>query len=716
MPYSHLTSYLKEIKLLNFNPLHLLLIMLTCLYGCDNSGVSTRESPQYIVRPLQEINFPILVVGREITKEIEIENIGGVDLIIARSIIQTNVSQSGEFKIEYRLPGSETFEEISFEEGPEGSDADLTYPINVAPNELMGIKVTYAPQDEVSDSAAIYFDTNFSDPDNPSRSRIDIPIRVSAGAAQIAVDPNTLDFDVVPAGEERVVDIRVLNVGQSVLFIDQIRIDGSQDFTPFIDGRDPRRQPELLEDPDQDGIPGISPFIEGEGGGSLNMQIRYFPEAAGPDFAEMVIVSNAEGQESYPVILTANSRNPCLEVIPEAIEFPASLVSRTDSQVAVLESCGGAELNISEIYIDNDEEGVFALEGEILLPLLMPAASSQGLRPSEEVTLSFAPREEKIYNATLVIVSDDPVVPERRVSILGRGTANICPQARAVQDEFYVLPLDTIVLDGSPSVDQDGPDNLPVGYEWVITSRPQGSVSQLVERFDSPQQPADGGRPDDETTPTALFFIDLPGYYTAELRVIDQFGLTSLDCRNPAVVTILAEPDEAIQVQLSWEPTDEADLERERSADLDLHLLHPLAASWFTSPYDCYFNNPDPDWGQLDNPRDNPFLDLDDFSGRGPENLTLAVPEDTTGLGGEYIVGVDYYENIDRIDGWEYSPMKAFVRIFINGVPTWDYTDNGDPGFKVMNGRKHFWEVASISWPDGIVTKIDRYYEDAPQP
>jgi hypothetical protein len=57
------------------------------LTGCDNTGVTTRESPQYIVRPSQEITFPILVVGREITKELEIENIGGVDLIIVRSII-----------------------------------------------------------------------------------------------------------------------------------------------------------------------------------------------------------------------------------------------------------------------------------------------------------------------------------------------------------------------------------------------------------------------------------------------------------------------------------------------------------------------------------------------------------------------------------------------------------------------------------------------------
>ena len=686
------------------------------LGGCDSDGISTQVSPAYFVSPSESVIFPTLIVGRSVVKELTIENIGEGELIMPRSLIQMATSQPNEYQIQYRLEQGGEYADISFTPGEEASVVDLTYPLRLAPGETIGIKVTYDPQDEVADSAAIYFDTNYVDPDDPSRSRIKIPIRVSAGAPEIVVDPGSLDFEIVPAGEEEIRDLILLNLGQSVLYIEQLQINGSQDFTPLINGRDPRRQPELLNDPDQDGIPGISPLIDGQEGGEVQLQIRYAPPSAGPDVAELVIESNALGQETYSVPLVANSNIPCLEVVPNAVEFPASLVSRPDSQSAIIESCGGAELNITEIYIEGDSEGVFSLEGELELPLRLPAAPSQGLRPNEQITLSFLPREEKIYNATLVIQSNDPVIPERRVSILGRGTANICPQARAAQDEFYVLPLDTIVLDGGPSVDQDGPDNLPIAYEWVITSRPQGSVSQLVERFDDPLQPADGGLPDDTTSPTALFFIDLPGYYTAELRVTDQFGLTSLDCRNPAVVTILAEPDEAIQVQLTWEAESEEDLGQMSSGDLDLHLKHPNAASWFSQPYDCFYNNPAPDWGQLDNPRDNPFLDRDDFASTGPENLTLAVPQDTDLLGGEYVIGVDYYENVDRVDGYEFGAMKAFVRIFINGELTWEYTEDGDPGFKLMTGRKHFWEVASISWPAGEVTKIDRYYEEAPQP
>ena len=95
------------------------------LGGCDSDGIASKKSPIYIVRPSQEVTFPILVVGRPIVKELEIENVGEGDLIISRSLIQTNLSQSGEYKIEYRLTGSETFEEIVFTEGPEASIVEL---------------------------------------------------------------------------------------------------------------------------------------------------------------------------------------------------------------------------------------------------------------------------------------------------------------------------------------------------------------------------------------------------------------------------------------------------------------------------------------------------------------------------------------------------------------------------------------------------------------
>ena len=59
-------------------------------------------------------------------------------------------------------------------------------------------------------------------------------------------------------------------------------------------------------------------------------------------------------------------------------------------------------------------------------------------------------------------------------------------------------------------------------------------------------------------------------------------GLDSIACENPAVVTIVAQPEEAIHVQLVWRtPLDEDD-ELEGS-DLDLHLPHPSAENGVTA-------------------------------------------------------------------------------------------------------------------------------------
>jgi hypothetical protein len=697
--------------------IYLCLFSLAGAFACDD-GFSVAKSPDYVLRPTEEFLFPTVVVGRSTSQEIEIENVGEADLLVSRVIVQSRMSQVGEISIAYQKPSAESFEDLNFEVNAAGDDLDLNYPLKIKPSETLKLVVTYAPQDESfrGDGGAIYFETNVVDSENPERSRIDIPISVTAGAPQINVSPSNLDFEIVSAGDEKTLDITVRNLGQSVLSISDMTINGSQDFTPLINGRDPRRQPSILEDPDGDGFEGISPF-DGESNtqGSFTMQVRYAPPIAGPDEAVLVITSNASGQREVNINLVANANNPCLDVSPPALEFLSSIVNRVDSRSVTVESCGAANLEITELYIEGGD-GFFALEEEIELPLVLPPADEQGIRPSRNISISFTPEDPLIYNATLVIVSNDPIQPERRISILGRGTENICPQARAIEDEFYVLPLDTIELDGSPSVDQDGPNNLPVEYEWVITSRPAGSVSQILERFDNPQQPADGGRPDDLSTPQALFFVDLAGYYTAELRVRDEFGVGSIECMNPAIVTIVADPDEAIQIQLLWEAVDEQDQMRERSGDLDLHLRHPQAQEWSSSPYDCYFNNPQPDWGQLENPQDNPFLDLDDFSSTGPENLTLAFPENTSVLGGDYTVGVQYYKHIDRIDQYEYGAMRAYVRIFIEGVLAWDYTTDGDPGYKDMLTSGDIWEVASISWPAGEVTKVDQYiaYEEMP--
>ena len=80
----------------------------------------------------------------------------------------------------------------------------------------------------------------------------------------------------------------------------------------------------------------------------------------------------------------------------------------------------------------------------------------------------------------------------------------------------------------------DSPGCWVVDYEWVVIARPPGSTAQPVERFFNPARPADGGPPDRTDTPTAFLFLDLPGTFDLELRVLDETGLTSPSDPCPA--------------------------------------------------------------------------------------------------------------------------------------------------------------------------------------
>ena len=103
----------------------------------------------------------------------------------------------------------------------------------------------------------------------------------------------------------------------------------------------------------------------------------------------------------------------------------------------------------------------------------------------------------------------------------------------------------------------DGPSVRPVSYEWVVVSRPDGSTAQPVERFFNPPT-RDGGEADDQSTPTAQFFVDLAGEYVFNLVVTDDLGFSapSNTCPQQEVAVVVNSlPDEDIHVELHLDNT-----------------------------------------------------------------------------------------------------------------------------------------------------------------
>ena len=152
----------------------------------------------------------------------------------------------------------------------------------------------------------------------------------------------------------------------------------------------------------------------------------------------------------------------------------------------------------------------------------MPAAvldADPPVVPSYDLVVVFSPDEERGYTGVLhlthnaAIRADGTATDGQRIEIplAGRGGLNRCPAAVIDENEMTVRPLDVILLDGSASVDEDGPDGRPVQYEWVVIERPEGSTAQPVENIANPQEPADGGPADNRDTPTARFLWIWPG-------------------------------------------------------------------------------------------------------------------------------------------------------------------------------------------------------------
>lgn len=681
---------------LSRSPLALLLFVAT-LAACDDEGVKGVSTADLTISPAR-FTFSRVAIGQDEDRSITVRNTGQGTLVINR--IDGSFGSNEEFTLYYQGPGDpEQLTAIR-------STGEVVFPTNytLEPEEALELTLNYAPSSEDVPTGSLTLFTNVS-----GQREVSIPVETTGTGGEIVVRPSTLDFGRVPAGDVAWLESRVSNVGSADLEITGMRIDGSADFTATINGADPNRRPDVLDDPDGDGNPGVA----SEQG--FGIRVKYSPLTDGPDRAELTLETSDPNQREVRINLVANGATPCLTVTPAALEFRTSLVNRTDTRPLEITSCGSEPIEISQIFVSEDSDSAFELDVESVpgLPVVLPAAVENQPQPSRQIRVNFSPREQRVYNGKLVIVTDPPT-ESREISLLGRGVANACPQARAAQTEFFQKPLDFVRLDGTPSLDPDGPDNRPIRYEWIITSRPDGSLSQPVESFFNAADPAAGGPEDDTTSPTSLLFLDQPGIYTAELRVTDNLGLDSVQCDNAAIVFIEAKPEEAIAVQLTWENEGDPDPLDDQGADLDLHLLHPLATNWFDSPLDCFYENPVPDWGELGTSEDDPILDVDDINGGGPENARLNNPQNTEVLQKPYLVGVHYYRATDRITGASFGPARATVRIFIKGELAWDFTADDGPGFRDMMDEDHFWDVAQIHWPSGDVVTRDIYSEQRP--
>lgn len=674
------------------------------LAGCDDT-IRNEAFSEWQLSPA-EFTFPKLAVGERADRTVVVENIGAGDLKIAA----LDADLSAEFGLYYRLSTQvDGAQRVAIEDGRNLFDGVLTVP----PGGTCELTVSFAPQSDDVAGGVVTFQAN--DP-NIDRRNVAIPVRVTATEPELNLTPTSIDFERVPAGGSADRTIRATNIGQETLILEGLRVDGSSDFSLTVNGEDPAENPAVLDDPDLDGEPGLAPAA------SFEVIVTFAPDADVVSNGLVVFVSNAPVPERG-VEVRANGASPCINVVPGTVEFGAALIGRDNRRRVTIESCGGEPLRLDAIDLVDDGGGVFSIDEDTLppLPSQLPAMDrtvEPPVPPSRGITVVFHPDAEEASAGLLTITTNDPATPVVEVPLVGRGTLNECPEARVAEAEYVVLPLDIVTLDGSPSVDTDGPDGRPVEYQWSVVSRPLGSTAVPVESFFNPLRPSDGGPPDSVATPTAQFFVDLTGEYIIELRVVDNLDAVAPSdvCQQPiAQIRILAEPDEDIHVQMVWDtPGDDTSPVNpqtdDEGSDVDLWFLHPSALSWNDISRRCYYNNGSPDWGVLGQVDDNPSLDIDDVNGAGPENINLNNPENTQMLGSAYRVGAHYFRSFREAGfGEDYGPSLVTIRIYLGGALAFEAE-------RELIDTEDFWEVASIAWGPGDrrVQPINRFYELPP--
>jgi hypothetical protein len=136
-------------------------------------------------------------------------------------------------------------------------------------------------------------------------------------------------------------------------------------------------------------------------------------------------------------------------------------------------------------------------------------------------------------------------------------------------------------------------------------------------------------------------------------------------------------PEEVgLMIRLSWDTDD---------TDVDSHLYYP-GATFFDCDLDCHFGNPSPDWGVQDDWTDDPFLDVDDVDGFGPEQTNVSEPQP-----GSYRFVAHYYD--DTYDGSFPQGTNATVELLSYGTVVATF------GPVNLPKRNWVWEVVDVVWP-----------------
>ena len=385
--------------------------------------------------------------------------------------------------------------------------------------------------------------------------------------------------------------------------------------------------------------------------------------------------TGADGDASEPE--TATVYAPDLQVDPATYTFSylPPLPNPITRQVILL-NAGNAPLDITQI--------AWAPGGSPDFDIILIPALPKTLAPGKQTFLNVRFRELGGGTSTLHITSNDPDMPVTTVAFASHSKSSTahpepCVALTPTRLDFGVVQRgNTKTMSATlTNCGTTSPLKLSAITRSSFFFLPLPASFQIVAPPQLPLSLAPGASLPVDVTYTPLiagleggsfvFTTDDPNQPNAQL---DVSGIS----KEPPLSEL------GLHIKIAWDTSD---------TDEDSHLIAP-GGTFFDCTSDCFFGNPSPDWGVLGDWRDDPFLDVDDVDGHGPENINISEP-----VAGTYQFKVHYYA--DSHEGFPQA-SKTTVEVWSYGalVASFGPTSTASTNWT--------WDVFTIDWPSASVT------------
>ena len=463
------------------------------------------------------------------------------------------------------------------------------------------------------------------------------------------------------------------------------------------------------------------------------------------------------GQPSNEIV----ALKPDIAVAPDVLDFGEVVVDYTDSQILSVINAGRVELEVSELSISDNTDGVFTI------------TQAGAVTVEEEETLgieiAFTPAALIDYARTLTILSDDPDAPAFAVPLVGKGGDGPIPdievdpavvdfgEASGPETAWFILRNTgdgDLIVEGvtqtgsgnfmSPNLPQAGAVLAPGAETSVImTYTPSGVGDSGTVRIETndPDEPsieiallANGGSTD--AYPEAV--IDCPAFVDPP-STLPLDGRDSFDPAGNAIVSYewaLVEAPEGSQASIEQpaEPLTRMDVDLAGFWEVDLTVTNALGVR--SAPARCEFLGvPQADihvelvWDRdeadldlhlaqagtefYDSPGDcSPCNTAPDWGAAGALDDPRYAIDNTDGFGPEEI-------KIDEPADGDYTVMvhysgdhgggstMATVRIWVEGEEAGEY--------EMLLEHNELWNLGYIRWPMAVFVPVDEAVVAAPR-